>query len=133
MGFFKRKPKSQRSEYWEYLKSETWKAKRRLLFQERGRKCEKCGAGKNLNVHHLSYEHFKDEPLSDLQILCRLCHKESHGLLPKVTGKPKEVMVTKLPYMGGRMLWSVRAISMLKPKFDNSDNLRKRGLRVSTR
>lgn len=41
--------------------------------------CAKCGAKRNLHVHHLSYDHFTKELDSELQVLCRKCHQEIHG------------------------------------------------------
>ena len=65
----------------EYWKSEEWTKMKADLFVLRGGKCERCGKtlGATFVPHHLSYDHFKEETLEDLQLLCMRCHAEVHG------------------------------------------------------
>lgn len=65
-------------EYYRYLRSKVWKAKRKKLFDLRGRRCEECGFTMNLHIHHLTYKNIFNEPLEDLMILCENCHKAKH-------------------------------------------------------
>lgn len=81
--------------YIEYLKSEKWKKKRFMAFTHYGKKCDKCGATKRLDVHHLTYARFGKELLSDLQILCRTCHDEVHKIKPKNTRPSNEIRPPK--------------------------------------
>jgi 5-methylcytosine-specific restriction endonuclease McrA len=61
-----------------YLKSEHWKLLREAKFKQVGRKCEKCPSIKILQVHHIRYKEIFNVILSDLQVLCRKCHKKIH-------------------------------------------------------
>lgn len=69
--------------YKDYLRSPEWKAKRKELFSLRGKKCERCTATKQLHIHHLTYKNIFNEPLEDLQILCKFCHKKEHNIQNK--------------------------------------------------
>jgi 5-methylcytosine-specific restriction endonuclease McrA len=51
-----------------------------------GRFCKACGSKKNLHVHHVTYERFGNELLTDLLGLCYTCHKGVHELHRK-TGR----------------------------------------------
>jgi hypothetical protein len=65
-------------EYLAYLKSKEWLAKREQVIQRCGGLCERCGKYLVDNVHHLTYERIFNEPLEDLQGLCRPCHAFLH-------------------------------------------------------
>lgn len=69
-----------KSEYNDYIKSDEWKLKTKEAFKLFGRNCKRCNSEKNLHVHHMTYNHFKSEPMSDLCILCKPCHKLYHKL-----------------------------------------------------
>ena len=76
-------------EYKKYLLSKEWAEIKIDLYNHRGRKCEKCGATKYLQVHHKHYKNiFKEEP-EDLEILCKFCHQKQHNKTPKKSKKPK--------------------------------------------
>lgn len=64
--------------YENYLGSEDWRLKRneRMLIDKN--KCTKCGSGKNLIVHHLSYKNIGDEKMDDLITVCNSCHRKIH-------------------------------------------------------
>jgi hypothetical protein len=64
-------------EYQKHINSAQWKNTRQVLFKMRGRKCEKCDATTDLEVHHLTYERFGHESEKDLQILCPPHHEEA--------------------------------------------------------
>ena len=68
-----------RDDYDRYLRSWSWRARRKAALKRAGYRCKKCGAEQRLNVHHKSYEHLGKEPQSDLDVLCRGCHKEEHN------------------------------------------------------
>lgn len=61
-----------------YLHSNHWKHLRLLAIKTHGRKCAKCPAEKKLDVHHLNYRNIFDVVVTDLQVLCRACHKLEH-------------------------------------------------------
>ena len=75
--------KSMREWYREvYLNSEHWKNLRAQKLAEKGRKCEKCGSGTCIQIHHLNYRFIFDVQLCDLQVLCEACHKIAHCIKP---------------------------------------------------
>lgn len=76
---FKRERISEDPEYQRYLASTQWKAKRKRILAERGTKCEVCGWGEKLSLHHLTYVRLYDELDSDLLITCESCHAAFHG------------------------------------------------------
>ena len=61
-----------------YLESEPWSRRRRAVLKRSGGLCEACGRVPAAEVHHLTYEHWRAERLSELQALCRRCHKRAH-------------------------------------------------------
>jgi 5-methylcytosine-specific restriction endonuclease McrA len=72
--------------YETYLSSKKWFAKRRAKLIEANYTCEKCGYNGltnpidiPLDAHHITYERFGDELMSDLKVLCRNCHQAQHG------------------------------------------------------
>lgn len=72
-------------EYREYLQSDVWKAKRRLVLEFLGSKCVKCSiplSETTANIHHLTYERVKKELVTDLIPLCKTCHKAEHKKTP---------------------------------------------------
>ena len=86
-----------KKKYHAYLKSLEWMVKREGLFTSRGKRCELCGAMKYIQVHHLTYDNIYNEPLEDLLLVCRDCHKgiHKHGLEKmrfngKLTQQPHE-------------------------------------------
>jgi 5-methylcytosine-specific restriction endonuclease McrA len=67
-----------RPDYYEYLRSETWRKVRLWRIYLAGNKCQKCGAGAPFQVHHLNYDRLGRELCTDLQVLCFPCHKKVH-------------------------------------------------------
>lgn len=63
----------------EYLQSPEWKALRRQVLARDNYTCRQCGYNEQLEVHHISYLHFTQEPLSDLVTVCRDCHQTIHN------------------------------------------------------
>lgn len=66
--------------YYAYLKSDEWNTIKLDLYRERGKSCERCGVGKNIQVHHLTYVNVFREHPNDLVLLCGRCHKKEHGI-----------------------------------------------------
>lgn len=48
--------------------------------------CLRCGATKNLVIHHKNFDHY-DNVLSNLEVLCNPCHSRLHLLITKANGK----------------------------------------------
>jgi len=57
-----------------------WQNVRHRLFVSVDWSCERCGKRGNLDAHHLHYDTFGFEELSDLQALCRKCHEKADQL-----------------------------------------------------
>ena len=63
----------------QYLHSQQWKDKRKLVIARDCYRCTSCGSLKDLQVHHKShYLSIPNEPLSALTTLCGTCHTELH-------------------------------------------------------
>jgi len=63
-----------------YLKTRKWNSLRLMVLRRADYKCESCGnSGVILHVHHLTYERWRKECLSDLKALCIPCHNSEHG------------------------------------------------------
>ena len=69
-------------DYSDYLNTPHWQATRRRKLDTVGNQCEKCGRPGMVDVHHLTYERVGKERMSDLQVLCPLCHVKAHGNEP---------------------------------------------------
>lgn len=67
-----------------YIRSKAWFRKRELKLKEVGYKCEviTCKSPLDLVAHHLTYDRLGHEQLSDLKILCQVCHMDAHERLP---------------------------------------------------
>lgn len=57
-----------------YLQSPEWKEKRLLVLQRDNWICQACRIAKATDVHHLTYDHIRNEPLFELVAVCRRCH-----------------------------------------------------------
>ena len=75
-------------DYLDYLKTEKWMDKKKVRFFLDKGKCQECGAKlefKQSHCHHKSYDWLYEEPMEDLETLCRYCHIEIRH-----AGKQKE-------------------------------------------
>lgn len=71
---------SQEQQYAEYMRSPAWRRLRQQALEAAGHYCQQCGVSKwsaVLEVHHLTYERFMHENLSDLIVLCESCHQSA--------------------------------------------------------
>jgi hypothetical protein len=70
-------------EFWHaydtYTQSPQWKALCRQVKARAKNRCENCGdpflPSRGFGVHHITYDRFRNERLSDLLFLCELCHR----------------------------------------------------------
>ncbi len=71
--------------YQEYLKSPQWQSLRKQALHYAHGACQKCGCRDELHVHHRKYpKGFHNDCISNVIVLCRICHAERHG---KSSGK----------------------------------------------
>jgi 5-methylcytosine-specific restriction endonuclease McrA len=68
-------PTERRAAYERHIKSTQWRNSRRAIIKLRGNKCERCPSTFELDLHHKTYERLGREQLSDLELLCKACHK----------------------------------------------------------
>jgi hypothetical protein len=89
--------------YSELLKSPKWQKKRLEIMNRDGWKCKDCGdENKQLQVHHIKYEHGKlpwEYEDNNFETLCNECHQIKHfppikATLSKGTIHPKDVVKT---------------------------------------
>jgi hypothetical protein len=65
-------------EYDQYMKSAQWRNISDLMKKLARFRCAHCGQGSTtLEVHHLTYERFGCERMSDLVVLCKPCHEKA--------------------------------------------------------
>lgn len=62
-----------------YMRSVEWKAKRAEYQRHRKWECRMCGTKRGIQLHHLSYANWRNEPLEDLMALCQGCHELVHA------------------------------------------------------
>ena len=63
----------------EYMSSAAWRVRRQKVLKRDNHPCQACGYYDiPLDVHHLTYKRYTNEPLSDLVALCRDCHDIQH-------------------------------------------------------
>ena len=66
--------------YQEVLASDRWRGVRVEAIRRAGYRCESCGRGGRLDVHHAyGYRNLGHEDPSELQALCRTCHDTVHA------------------------------------------------------
>lgn len=66
------------AEHDKYLATQAWRTRRRLVMARARNMCEGCGIKDATQVHHLSYEHWKEEFLWELVAVCDECHERFH-------------------------------------------------------
>ncbi len=77
--------------YEDYLQTPEWQATRRAALERAGQRCQRCGSGEQLRVHHRTYVRLGAEEPDDLRVLCDQCHEAVHG----IQGKRKSVTATE--------------------------------------
>ncbi len=65
--------------YEEYIHSHAWKEKADARMEKDHHTCCVCGR-EATEVHHLTYEHFREERMDDLVSLCHECHRKAEEL-----------------------------------------------------
>lgn len=64
--------------YLAYLQTAGWRTTRNAALRRARYRCGRCGTGRQLEVHHLSYERLGNERDADIAVLCRACHTQHH-------------------------------------------------------
>lgn len=63
----------------EYLQTPEWAAKREAVLRRSGGICEGCRQAHAVHVHHISYDHWREELSWELAAVCLDCHERAHG------------------------------------------------------
>jgi hypothetical protein len=66
--------------YLAYLQTGSWRITRNRALKLVCYRCERCGSGRSLEVHHKSYERLGREWDQDLEVLCSDCHEGHHDV-----------------------------------------------------
>lgn len=64
--------------YERYLQTAWWHGRRNRALRDVDYRCQRCAGKRELQVHHLSYDHLGAELDRDLEVLCRGCHLGHH-------------------------------------------------------
>lgn len=67
-------------DYFEYINSELWVERKEAYYRKHKKQCKACGSYKLINLHHMVYGNFGNEPDNAMICLCDLCHKEFHAI-----------------------------------------------------
>ena len=66
-------------DYTDYLLTQHWRELRRIIYEERGHKCQQCKKEIiEYNLHHVTYKRIGYERKYDLKLLCYDCHEKVH-------------------------------------------------------
>lgn len=77
---------AERVDYDKYIMSPEWAYRREERLRFAGHRCELCNVDGRLEVHHRTYERLGSEMLTDLIVLCEVCHGIFHEA-GKITGE----------------------------------------------
>lgn len=64
----------------QYYKTTHWRA---LRGAHRKKRCDQCGKGGRMALHHRTYLRLGRELVSDLETLCNACHRMEHNIPPR--------------------------------------------------
>lgn len=64
-----------RLDYYEYIKSDEWKARADAAKERAGHRCQVCNKTGRLDAHHRTYERLGEELPEDITVLCHDCHE----------------------------------------------------------
>lgn len=78
------------SEYQAYLKSDKWLNKRTKVLVRDDYQCRACLSAPASQVHHKTYKHVFNEPLFDLESVCKACHD-------RITAMDRDNRITNEP------------------------------------
>lgn len=75
----RKKSKHKPIDYFEYIRSKEWCERRAKHIKKHGAICKACGTTRNIQVHHMEYGNWGNEPDYALITLCETCHKDFHS------------------------------------------------------
>lgn len=79
LGYVEREQRAARkARHRAYLRGPEWRKRRKAALERAGQRCQDCGRGSRLHVHHLTYKRWGNEADHDLRVLCSQCHLRRH-------------------------------------------------------
>lgn len=66
-------------QYTDYIQSQKWQRQRNNRMAIDNNECKLCFSKAKLHVHHITYDNFGNEPMSELITVCKSCHEKIHG------------------------------------------------------
>lgn len=66
-------------DYDDYINSDKWQRRRANRMAIDNNECKLCFSKAKLHVHHITYDNFGNEPMSELITVCKSCHEKIHG------------------------------------------------------
>lgn len=70
--------KTAQKEHVAYIDSDEWKQMRKKVLKRDNYLCQGCLTAKATEVHHMTYQHWKEEFAWELYSVCRACHERYH-------------------------------------------------------
>jgi len=70
--------KTAQKEHIAYIDSDDWKQMRKKVLKRDNYLCQGCLTAKATEVHHMTYQHWKEEFAWELYSVCRACHERYH-------------------------------------------------------
>jgi phage terminase large subunit GpA-like protein len=64
--------------YAEYISSDAWRIRRGQRLKKDRQRCQGCGSGDSLHVHHRCYDRLGNELPEDIITVCEICHGFIH-------------------------------------------------------
>ncbi len=110
--------------YRDYLQSKDWE-KKNSYFVNHFKKCKKCGGIEQLSSHHISYENFGKEEISDVEILCWYCQLGQRPKLLELPNNPEPPLLADLEkFVALRDLFAHVPVSWFAKELEFDDNPR---------
>lgn len=110
--------------YRDYLQSEAWE-KKNSYFVSHFKKCKKCGGIEQLSSHHISYENFGKEEISDVEVLCWYCQLGQKPKPLELPNNPEPPLLVDLEkFVALRDLFAHVPVSWFAKELEFDDNPR---------
>jgi 5-methylcytosine-specific restriction endonuclease McrA len=102
-------------EYQTRIRSAEWRKLRQELILRARHRCQRCQTlSPALSVHHLTYERLGRELLSDLVVVCTLCHEALDRIRQEESRRRQEAQRAQAH-------WDARVEAWAEKKYGNTD------------
>ncbi len=93
-------------DYFEYINSPLWAERKRQYYEDHKKQCRACGGYRDIQLHHIFYTKWGQEPDNALVPLCTKCHTELHEWR-----SPKGNLIKQTYYFIAKKQALIKAIS----------------------